>query len=173
MKTLQTEFISGDGGFSANPLTYKQLARNQNYAIYERSRDGEVKDYEVFKIRILPKGHKIFAKILEDDEEQYPSTGQFGVSAWSFGGKFGLERAMNRYKSLNNKSLEEPVKKAKITLPAKPKWTMLDLLAVNPSRNKANLYLEVQDLIKEKVIKKVGVVETADGPRKPNLYSKI
>jgi len=87
MIKLQEKFISGEGGFSADPLTYTQLARTDTTAIYERSRNGKVKDYEVFRIKILPKGTQIFQKITEDDEEKYPATSQFGFSAWSYQNK--------------------------------------------------------------------------------------
>jgi hypothetical protein len=97
MKTLETTFVSGVGGFSQNPLTYTQVIRNDKAAVYERSWNGKPKDYEVFEIQVLPKGHQIFQQVLEDDEERYPSTGKFGFSAWSYGNKYG---AMRRYQEI-------------------------------------------------------------------------
>jgi len=96
MVTLEKEFVSGDGGFSTDPLTYKQVKRTETVAIYERSRDGQVKDYEVFIIRVDPKG-KVqkfpngSVKVLEDDIEKYPSSGVFGFTAWSIGSLKGAE----------------------------------------------------------------------------------
>lgn len=89
MIQLATSFVSGEGGFSANPLTYTQLKRNDVAAVYERSRDGKVYDYETFLIKVDPKG-KVFkfpngvTKTLQDDMEKYPSSSQFGRIAWSF-----------------------------------------------------------------------------------------
>lgn len=89
MIELEKEFVSGEGGFSANPLTYRQLKRSKNVAIYERSRDGNPRDYEVFFIKIDPKGkeHKFpngVVKIVGDDTEKYPTTSQWGSIAWSY-----------------------------------------------------------------------------------------
>ncbi len=89
MIILEKEFVSGDGGFSTDPLTYKQLQRTEKVALYERSRKGKVKDYEVIVIRVDPKG-KVqkfpngIVKVIEEDIEKYPSTGQWGKMAWSF-----------------------------------------------------------------------------------------
>lgn len=88
MIELQKTFVSGDGGFSTDPLTYTQIQRTDKVALYERSRGGKVCDYEVFFIRIEPKG-KIskfpggVIKVAPDDKELYPSTGQWGKIAWS------------------------------------------------------------------------------------------
>lgn len=99
MIELEKEFKSGDGGFSANPLTYTQLKRNEKVAIYMRSRDGKPFDFEVFLIKVKKKGTQIFQKILEDDTECYPSSSQFGRTAWSFSSQ-GL--AMCRFQDLIN-----------------------------------------------------------------------
>lgn len=109
MIKLELQFVSGDGGFSADPLTYKQLARTENTAIYERSRDGKVKDYEVFRIKILPKGTTVFKTVTEDDQEKYPSTGQFGISAWSFRSKGG---AFARYEELKKEASDKETEEA-------------------------------------------------------------
>ena len=90
MITLATEFKSGEGGFSTDPLTYKQIKRNGNLALYERSREGKVYDYEMIVITVVPKGtvQKFpngVTKVIEDDTEHYPSTGAFGKKAWALG----------------------------------------------------------------------------------------
>jgi hypothetical protein len=97
MKKLDVEFVSGDGGFSADPLTYKQLARTDNVALYERSRNGKVLDHEVIRIKILPKGTQIFKVTTEEDQERYPSTAQFSKIAFSIPNK---SLAMARYEEL-------------------------------------------------------------------------
>lgn len=101
MIKLQEKFVSGEGGFSSDPLTYTQVARTENTAIYERSRNGKVKDYEVFRIKILPKGTQVFQTVTEDDEEKYPSTSQFGISAWSYQNK---RAALFCYEELNKEA---------------------------------------------------------------------
>jgi len=101
MIKLETTFVSGEGGYSADPLTYTQLARTETTAIYERSRNGKRFDYEVFRIRILPKGTKIFKIITEDDQEKYPGTSQFGLIAWSFNHR---THAMKRYEKLTKEA---------------------------------------------------------------------
>ena len=109
MITLEKEFVSGEGGFSTDPLTYKQLKRTEGFAVYERSRDGKVKDYEVIVVRVDPKG-KVqkfpngIVKVLEDDIEHYPSTGQWGKLAWSFR---KLGGAMARFDALIAQGIED------------------------------------------------------------------
>jgi hypothetical protein len=100
MKILEPVFKSGDGGFSATPLTYRLIKRTDKVAVYSRELNDKIKDYEVFLIKILPKGTQIFQKVTEDDEEKYPSTGQFGRIAWTFSGKFARANALARYENL-------------------------------------------------------------------------
>jgi hypothetical protein len=100
MITLLTNFVSGAGGFAANPLTYKQLKRTAKVAIYERSRDGVPFDYEVFKIKVVPKGTQIFKTVTEDDEEKYPGSSQFGGSGCSAWPMATLTSAMAKYNEL-------------------------------------------------------------------------
>jgi hypothetical protein len=117
MIKLETSFISGDGGFYQDPLTYKQLKRTHKVALYERSRNGSVKDYEVFIVKVDPKGKKIFDKVLEDDREKYPSSGQFGFLAWSY---INLKSAEDRFDKLEreeNVPDGEKEKKKELTLP--------------------------------------------------------
>jgi hypothetical protein len=117
MIKLPTEFVSGDGGFTTDPLTYKLVTRNDMAAVYERSRDGHVKDYEAFLIKVDPKG-KIqkfpggTIKVVEDDTEKYPTNSQFGRIAWSFGNK---EAAIRRFEKISiippDDEDDEPVQK--------------------------------------------------------------
>lgn len=106
MIELEKEFKSGVGGFSANPLTYTQLKRNEKAAVYMRSQNEMPYDYEVFLIKVKPKGTKIFQKILEDDEECYPSCSQWGRTAWSFT-NVGL--AMIRFHEITHGKVNEEV----------------------------------------------------------------
>lgn len=117
MIKLEETFISGDGGFSTDPQTYTQIKRTDKSAIYQVSRDGKINGFEVFLIKILPKGTQIFAKTQEEDEEKYPSTGTFGKTAWFCA---TLERANERYEELNNASVNadaEEEKKENLIIP--------------------------------------------------------
>lgn len=98
MKQLEKQFISGAGGFSFNPLTYTQIVRNDRYAVYERSREEKVKDYETIKIKVIKAGTQIFNKTVIEDEEHYPGTSEFGRTAWSFADKTA---ALKRYDTLS------------------------------------------------------------------------
>lgn len=109
MIQLATSFVSGEGGFSANPLTYTQLKRSDVAAVYERSRDGKPYDYETFLIKVDPKG-KVFkfpngtTKTLQDDMEKYPSSSQFGRIAWSYSSR-GM--AIHRFLELTQGKVKE------------------------------------------------------------------
>jgi hypothetical protein len=95
MITLEKEFISGVGGFSQSPgpLKYVQLDRTNglpiNFAVYQRFyADGKPKDFETFRIKIVPKGIQKFpggaSREILDDTERYAHTSEFGFTAWSF-----------------------------------------------------------------------------------------
>ena len=123
MISLETEFVSGEGGFAATPLTYRQINRTDKVALYERSLNGQVRDYEVFLIRVDPKGKEMkfpggVVKVLEDDKENYASTGKFGTTAWSFSGTHGLACALRRFDNLCQEAVAEPAEKKEITLPS-------------------------------------------------------
>ncbi len=84
MIKLEENFISGMDGFAQDPLTYTQIQRTDNVALYKRSRNGIVKDYEVFNIKITPKGTDFFGTASLDDKEIYPKANSFGKTAWSY-----------------------------------------------------------------------------------------
>ena len=112
MIKLQEQFSSASGGFQGSPLIYKQFIRSDNAAVYERfNPDGTLRDYETFKIKILPNGTvqkfpNNIVKVTTDDEELYPSTGQFSKTAWSFHGVKGKEGALKKYELLNNSAVK-------------------------------------------------------------------
>lgn len=112
MKLLEKIFVSGEGGYSQDPLTYTLVKRSNKAAIYKRSLNGRVKDFEVFEIKIRPKGTKIFKKISEEDEELYPSASQFGFIAWSYK---NLTAAENCFDELNKAVIQEA--KAEFAIP--------------------------------------------------------
>jgi hypothetical protein len=172
MKSLELTFVSGEGGFSGNPLTYIQVARNDKAAIYARSRDGIIRDYEVFRIKVNPKGKKIFATILEDDEERYPSNNDFGRWAWSISGSGGEKRARQLYKELTaeaNAKDEEAtdeettvtttvtvahVSKGELQIPS-GKFTHAELADFN-KKTKQQVYNLLQQYVKEGKLKIAG-----------------
>ena len=101
MITLEKTFVSGEGGYSQNPLTYTLISRTEKVALYQRTySDGRVKDCEVFRVKILPKGTQVFKTVTVDDEEKYAITSQFGISAWSYTGKGALAAAKQKYNEL-------------------------------------------------------------------------
>ena len=133
MITLETEFASSAGGFLNEPLTYKQVVRSSVAAVYVRSRDGIIKDYEAFTIRIDPKG-KVqkfpngVVKVIEDDTENYPSTGQFGISAWTYKNKGA---ALAKFEALNNESTEDKTASVKEMLIPVKEFTVKELAEFN------------------------------------------
>lgn len=88
MIELEKEFVSGAGGFSANPLTYTQIKRTDKAAVYMRSQNGLPYDYETFLIKIKSKGEYPLPngkfQVLTDDTEQYPTSSLWGRIAWSY-----------------------------------------------------------------------------------------
>lgn len=88
MIELEKEFVSGAGGFSANPLTYTQIKRTEKAAVYMRSQNGLPYDYETFLIKIKSKGEYPLpngkVQVLTDDTEQYPTSSLWGRIAWSY-----------------------------------------------------------------------------------------
>ena len=171
MKTLETEFVSGEGGFGATPLTYKQIIRNDKYAIYERSLNGKVRDFELIKIKVLLKGHKIFQKVLEQDEESYPGSSQWGNSGWTYNTK---DQALQEFNKLSQPEstpvCKLPLKNVKtavisgkrgrrknanrplVIMPKGNTFTMLDLLMVNPEYTQPTMYQEVKKFLHNKLI---------------------
>lgn len=75
---------SGDG-WGSNPRLLVQIKRSEKNAIYKvtEEKTGKVTGYEVFKIKIDPKGKQVFDAVLEEDTEKYPTANNFGKSAWT------------------------------------------------------------------------------------------
>jgi len=189
MIQLEKQFVSGDGGFGANPLTYKQVVRNDKFAVYERSRDGVVKDYETIKVKILKVGTRIFKEIVAEDTERYPGTSEFGRLAWSFGGQGGKEAALRKYETLNKEVVEKVekvdseelgavkatvpkvngqrgrprVERPTLTYPATEQWVMKDLLVLNPKWSQPLAYIQLQKDVKGGVVKEVARIKNPSG----------
>lgn len=195
MIKLEIEFVCGSDGFSSDPLTYKQIIRNENFAMYERSRDGKVHEYEVFKITFTKKGTKLFNTVIEDDTERYPSAEKFGRTAWSIK---SYDKAMqkfndltNKYNNMNNETQNTDNTNDVTTTPTTPKrgrraaahniiypsnqkqFTMADLRKSNPGLSQPVLYIHIQKDIQANKVKKIGVVETSARGKKPVIYALV
>lgn len=149
MITLDKTFVSGAEGFSQNPLTYTQIARTDRVAWYERSRNGLVLDYDIFKIKTRRAGTNIFGKITDEDEECYP-TGEtnFGFTAWSIGGAH-KEYAKKRYEEIcKNADAIADIEsdEAKEHAPVVGEFSIAEYAATN-NLTYANAYVEVQGKI--------------------------
>lgn len=78
-----TKIWTGDGYGAAYAHTMTLIKRSVKHAIFERKdKHGTIVGYEVFRIKIIPKGTEIYGTITEDDAENYPSQGSFGKTAW-------------------------------------------------------------------------------------------
>lgn len=109
MITLPTEFVDGSNGFSQapGPLTYKQIKREGNVAVYQRFYvDGRPKDFETIIIKVHPKGKVVYQKMYEDDTEYYPTASVWGKTGWSYGNLKAAEKKMTEV--LNGISDEDP-----------------------------------------------------------------
>lgn len=85
MIELPTEKKWSGDGWNTDPRLMFQVKRSPKNAIYRVTsfKTGKTTGYEVFKIRITPKGTQVFDKVTEDDEEKYPTAEQFGKTAWA------------------------------------------------------------------------------------------
>ena len=144
---LKKQFSSGAGGFSQEPLTYTLITRNNIAAVYERSRNGKIRDYEVFKIKVIPKGTVIFNSVpSSDDEERYPSTGDFGKIAWSFHGQCAKDAAIKKFHEISE--LKEKNPKIKTWQIPDKDFTINDVAALNNSN-----YISASNFVKENLNK--------------------
>ena len=202
MKQLETQFVSGEGGFSATPLTYTQVIRNNNFAVYERSLDGKVKDYETIHIKILKAGTRIFQQVLTEDEERYPGTSEFGRLAWSFTGN-GKNAAINKFNQLTedkneavkpkkivedkgfkalikNKLSQEPKIRGRkrkerptIVYPTVEQWLMKDLLTLNPKWTQPLAYIQLKKDVGLGKVKEVARIKNQTGRGRASVAYQV
>ena len=188
MIILEETFTSAAGGFAGEPLNYRQLIRSDKAAIYERSRDGIIKDYETIKIRITPKGtvQKFpngVTKITEDDEEMYATTSLWGKIGFSFKNK---QAAINKFNELNSiqavkdDSEIEPmavnvaskINNTTFIFPATEKFSTSDLANANKCEYiTASLY--IRQSVNDGSIKSAGTERRAARGKLTNLYTKV
>jgi hypothetical protein len=175
MIKLEKTFKSGAGAIVRN---YTQLARTEKVAMYIRDPlegDKGFPDYEVFVIKIQPKGFKITLPgkepyFTDDDMEKYPCNTDFGRSAWSITNR---ARALARYAELCEKSdiVEgEEEETTKLIIPL-GEWSTKELAEANKVE-----YPQASIMLKEALA--IGSIKFARAERrnvkgKPtNLYSK-
>ena len=182
MITLETEFKSSAGGFIP-PLIYKQIQRNNTAAIYSRNKNEKVIGYEVFHIKIIPKGFTYkfpngTTKTIEDDTEQYPSTSQFGLSAWA---TINLDRSNFYYQQITNKGTIldiKPVVAVKVpeaiinTSDLAPGEFTVNMFAEENKMDYVRANLIVKDAINKGIMKILRTQRIAGARRPSNILIK-
>jgi len=171
MKKLDIEFVSGDGGFSQDPRVYKQVDRSDSVGIYSRTlSNGRLEGFEVFNIAIKPKGSCIFDKVLEDDEEQYPSTGKFGVNAWFC---MTEKRAREIFEELTKDAAEKkkPSVKVEMVIP-EGEWTVGEFAEKN-SIEYPKAFLFVKAEVEKGSVKFIREEQRNTKGKKSKIYAKV
>lgn len=187
MIILEETFTSAAGGFAGEPLNYKQVIRSDKAAVYKRSRDGIIKDFETIKIRITPKGTvqkfpNDVTKITEDDEEMYATTSLWGKIGFSFKNK---QAAINKFNELNSiqevkdDSENEPVavnvaskiNTTTFVFPDKPFSTTDFSTANNCEYITSSLY--IRQAVREGIVKSAGQERRASRGKLTNLFTKV
>jgi len=173
MIKLPTSFKSGVDGNSVNPHWFQQVKRNTVAAIYKRTIEstGAFVGYEVFQVKVLPKGTQIFKEVLADDTEKYPGTSTFGIqNAWFV---VNMERA-NMYfdqitKEVVAKSVPEVVKETVFPI---GEFVIKDFAKQN-SIEYPFAYLLVKDGILKKTIKFVREERRNIKGKPSKIYIKV
>ena len=198
MIKLEDTFKNGAAGFGSETLDYKQICRNDKYAVYERSRDGLVKDYEVFEIPVTKAGTiQNFpggkTKTIMEDMESYAVTSQWGKKAWSYHGLYGKENAIEKFEALTKESNTPKVVatpnaeyvptgkhrgrvaqiRKEFQIPS-GKFITKDLLALNTEYSQPQISIELKKLVETKRIQIVGIQKEAGKRGKGStVYSTI
>ena len=185
MIILEETFTSAAGGFAGEPLNYKQVIRSDKAAVYERSRDSIIKDFETIKIRITPKGtvQKFpngVTKVTEDDEEQYATTSLWGKFGFSFKNK---QAAINKFNELNtaqavkddeetNESETPTHSTTTFIFPSQVKFSTKELAETNNCEY-ITASLWIKDAVKTGTIKSAGSERRASRGKETNLFQNI
>jgi hypothetical protein len=172
MIILPLEFKDGSGGYSAAPLTYKQVARKGNIAVYQRFYDdGKPKDFETIVVKILPKGTKIFDKITEDDEEKYPGTATWGRLAWSFGNQSAAVSKMEEMVKGDTFGEKEKVPELDVVVDGVKYFTVTQFATNNnvPYINAANM---IKELLEKGSVKLIGEKHLNPKGKASKIYTK-
>jgi hypothetical protein len=192
MKTLEKTFTANYD--KTGSMQFTEQKREGNVACYERKYpDGRLHSYEVFEVKVIKAGAKLpNGAVVAEDYERYPGAASFGKGAYSVNTQ---ERADFRYEELKTTLSNRPpaevnadgdevvvVRKAgrkavirpEMTFPEAEKWTMKDLLALNPAYTPPLLYVALQKKIAAKVVQCVGEQRVAGARGKPaKIYSLV
>ena len=155
MKLIEKKFIKNYDQVGECDFTQMEMHETPkvNVYIYKREKPGFLR-FETFiakrryKDQPLPGG-----KVEAEDRECYPTANHFGFTAWEFcditTAKDKVKHILSR---LDDMQVDEAgVKKAKrpeLIYP-KGKWTMKDVVKINPLWSHALAYQQVQKCIKE------------------------
>lgn len=154
MKTLElVKRWTGDG-FAQNPVLLTQVKRNAKVALYKRTfeKTGKFNGYEVFLIRVDPKGKRVFDTVLEDDEEKYPTAQQFGRTAYHFyNEKYALFQFDELTKKADKNAAGEEEEKKPVVVPT-DEFTVGEFAEKN-SLQYASAFLIVKDAVKNGSVK--------------------
>ena len=183
MIKLEETFTSAAGGFAGEPLNYKQLIRSDKAAVYERSRDGIVKDLEVIKIRIVPAGtvQKFpngVTKTTTEDEEIYATTSLWGKIGFSFKNK---QAAINKFNELNTaQAVKDEDETNEVETPTHTNTTFIfpATFSIKDFAEKNNCeYITASLFVKEQIgngsVKQIGEERRAAKGPMTKIYSKV
>ena len=193
MKTLQLTFVSNND--ATGDATFTQLKRTDKVALYKRvwnARPTHVA-YEAFEVKVIQEGAALpGGNFVKETYEVYPGANAFGKTAyccateWQGEARFDeLVKRINDRGSVAEDVVEAvesgPVVKGKrgrpsvsrpaVIVPETEKFTMKEILALNPSYTQPSLYLAVKA---DSRIKAVGTQANSGGRGKPSvLYGLV
>lgn len=174
MKMLEKTFQASNDGNEIH--TYTQLKRTDKVAMYKRERvSGKVYGYEVFEIKTIKKGAKLpNGKVEEEDREAYPGGKSFGKKNSYFCNS--EHRAEVRYEevveSIDSRQQNNDEDNEDFQFPD-GNFTINDLCELNPSYGKPNIYADIQKMIKDGLVKKVGEMSNSSGRGKKMIVYTV
>jgi hypothetical protein len=201
MIELEKEKIwTGDSFGASGAITLRQekvhrfpapINKRSGVAMYSRwKKDGSFGGYEVFQIKITPKGHKCFQAIVEEDTEKYPTCENFGFWAWHIWNKpHALEVFQQQIDKLMADELMEDgpeavedeteiVPVARVETPFVPKvlvipsgeFTTVQFGLANNLPVPGKGYTELKSLQAAGKVKEVARRKVKEGPGKPTTF---
>jgi hypothetical protein len=186
MIKLEQTFTSAAGGFGADTLKYIQVIRSDKAAVYERSRDGIVKDWEAIKIKVIPantvqKFPNGVTKTTTEDEEMYATASGWGKSGFSFHGANGKQAAINKFNELNTAQAVKDDEPVAVNVPSKFNNTTFVFPATFSIKDFAETnkceYITASLFVKEQIaagsVKQVGEERRAAKGPMSKIYSKV
>jgi hypothetical protein len=167
--------------------TFEQIRREWNesgekeYVIYKRTKqNGSVHGYEVFEIKMRLKGQPLPGGAFEEnDRECYPGAHAFGKYAWDF--KFEQSAYTAFENLLKTGHPFKPLKRPELVVDSYTSDFQLpdvsftiDELVEKSGENKQNVYLKLQQLIKNNIVSVVGESRiSGQRGRAKKVYCKI